>query len=101
MAKFIAVKTINLDFLGSEWKDCYIKINSLTLGELASLASFTKDETKAGAFMVQLIKDKFVDGRGWDGKKVIAIKKEDIDDLPIDIFGGLYEQLMGNLPKKK
>ncbi len=98
---FVSIKTIKLDFLGEDWKDCYIKINSLTLGELTSLASFTKDETKAGIFMVNLIKDKFMEGKGWDGKKIVDIKKDDIEDLPIDIFGGLYEQLMGNLPKKK
>lgn len=101
MGKFVVVKTIKLDFLGDEWKDCYIKMGSLTIGELTKLASLTDDEAKAGELMISLLKDKFIEGKGWNGEKVVPIKKEDVDDLPIEIFGGIYDQLLNSLPKKK
>ncbi len=104
MSKFIAVRTVKLDFLepSDMWKDCYLQINSLTLGEIEKMASFKQEDSEtAGKYLVKLIEDKFIGGKGWNGKEIVEIKKEDVKDLPVDVFEGLFVKLTAGLPKKK
>lgn len=92
MAKFSLVKTIALDKLEG-WEGCYIKLNSITIRDVEHLASYGQSGSteKATADLKKMIKDNFVEGFGWSGKEKVAIERNDIDDLPVEVLGVIAE----------
>lgn len=103
MSKFVAVRTIKLDFIEptDKWADCYLQIASLSVGEIEKIASADVDNKDSGLNLIRLLEEKFISGKGWNGTEVVDIKKEDIKELPIEVFQGLFIKLISELPKKK
>lgn len=101
MSKFVVVKNVDLSFLGEEWNGCFLKVSGLTLGEVEKLSEMGEDNTKAGRYMVSLVSDKFLEGKGFDGGKIVDIKKEDVKDLPLEVVSAIFEKLTADVSKKK
>lgn len=105
MAKFNFIKTIKLDFIGDFWKDCYIKFNGLTFAELKEIQpkldnlDVEKDLTETSKFMIELLKSKFVEGKGISEKnEIIDISKDDLEEFPVDILTKFITELVGTNP---
>ena len=94
MSKFKVVKKLSLDFLGEGWKDAYINFQVLTIADIKNkfpaLMKLKADDAEAVinsmGMIVEVLEDKFVDGKGFDGTKLIDFKKEDIENLPNELL---------------
>lgn len=104
MGKFVAVETISLDSLGEGWEKCYIKLNALTVGDLEKLAGLREDkagDVKAAKEIMDVLESKFIEGKGWNGKEVVAIEKSDLRDLPAKAIGKIVTTFTEVILEKK
>lgn len=109
MAKFKVVKTIDLAFLGEGWNECYLKVNELSWDEITNMGNtygigeFTREELladmkkakKSNEKMTKFVESQFVSGKGFDGKSVIDITKEDVKELPGSVIIKAIEIITG------
>lgn len=97
MSKFVLTSKLDLSELSPEWKDCYIELRDLTVGEIETLigaVAKTKDGSKEQIDALRAILEKcFVSGRGYNGKEVVDMAKEDIADLPLRIYRKSFDFL--------
>lgn len=108
MSKFHAPKTISLAFLGEGWADCHITFSAFSIRDVQALSMFAgigKDSnpqaiSEASGKIISILEDKFVDGKGYDGSKVIPIKKEELADLPNQVIPKITEALAGDISPK-
>lgn len=105
--KFSIKKKVPLDFLGEEWKDAYIILTPLAVREFERIQKIApKDETDVEANleamnqMLAIISEHFVSGKGYDGEALVAIEKDDIKDLPMEILTVLISSLAGKADPK-
>ena len=94
MAKFKVVKKFSLDFLGKDWKDAYINFQVLSIADiknkfpgLIKIDQNDPDSILSGMDLTtEILENSFVDGKGYDGIKLVDLKREDIKDLPNDLI---------------
>lgn len=87
MGRFVSRRQFQLDFLGDEWKDCYIRFSSLTVKEVRELAAQkveTKTDVEVSELTSKLLREHFIEGVGYDDDKKDKVKlvPEDMDDFP-------------------
>jgi hypothetical protein len=96
MTKFLVKKKLMLEFVGDEWKDCYMEFTPFTAVEVKEkfpelLAMQTGDPKVVLEGMdtiISVLSSKFVSGKGIDENgKEVAITKKDIPYLPIEVLG--------------
>lgn len=107
MSKFQIKKKIDLSFLGDEWKEAYIVLTPLAVREFERIQKIApKDETDVEAnlaamdSMVEIIKEHFVSGKGWDGEALVAIEAADLTELPMEILSVCISSLAGKTDPK-
>lgn len=113
MSKFKIEKKLNLDFLGDEWGDCYLKFRALTTKDLKKvMQSIPADirehadnpEKVLEAFDkgVELLQDSYIGGKGIgeDGEEV-DIDKDDLEDLPTEVLNKALSFLSGESPTQE
>ena len=93
MSKFVLTKKLDLSKLADSWKGCYIEFSDFSSKEVQALSG-EKNKDKAYEQTLEFIKTKFVSGKGFDGKKIIDMEKDDIDDLPMTILRGIVDFLL-------
>lgn len=104
MNKFVITHKIELSDVAESWKDCYIEVNDLTMGDIQdtfAIIGKAKDGSKEQIDAIcNLIENLFLSGKGWDGTKIIDIMKEDVKELPLSIimkvFGFLVKPQLGS-----
>lgn len=101
MPKFVTEKTFKLDYLGPNWKDCYIKFESTTINETRELIQMQmsgKPALEISDFVMAFFAKHFIDGVGYDAesKKVIPIKKEELGELPSLVQEKMITFLVGD-----
>lgn len=105
---FVIKKKISLDWLGEGWEDAYIIFSPFSYGDNVELIKFRKvaskmtqisqsDEEieKVSKKLLQLLTDKLVEGRGFNGKELEPITKENFKDLPVEVFNHCLNALQG------
>jgi len=87
---FVLIKTLKLDEFGDNWKDCYIKVKEPSVKQMQELSKGPEDAknvTETGIESVKnIVKECFIDGRGFNGKEKVKIKKDEVDKLPYSIY---------------
>lgn len=102
MSKFVLSRTLKLDEFGDEWKDCYIKLKEPTLNEVQKISNEVVNantEKQVEAVKV-VLESSFIEGKAFNGKEIVDLKKTDLSDLPISIYMKLSDFLLGSLPEK-
>lgn len=94
---FVLEKKITMEVFGEQWKDCYLKFQSPTFGQIKSIL---KDDGQAVDQGIELLKSLYIDGNGWNGGEVVPINKEDITELPIQILNHCFSELAGEINPK-
>lgn len=93
------IKHISLEFMGEEWRDCYLDLRSLTWGDLAGFDAVnraTVTNREAGELITAALKRNFVAGQGLDAQgNTIDLTADDLADLDIDAQTEIYAQLGG------
>ena len=79
---FDVFKILKLDFLGEDWKDCYLKFHYLTIAE-AEIWSKSDSSSKKN---LELLSDKFIEGKAIRDGQTIEVSKENIGELPVEVL---------------
>lgn len=114
---FVIETKIELNHLGTGWEDAYMKFTPFTWNENKKLTEF---KTKAGQLNATLDDQKYLDlteemstaimdlltshlieGKGWNGKKLIDITKENFGDLPVNVIRKVISELQGEIVNPK
>lgn len=90
MVKFKIERRYDLGYLGEDWKrnECFLLFNPLTVREQLDFTDSNKDKDKEkqGMVVVDMLKEKFITGKGINDKgEVITIAKDDFMDFSVDI----------------
>jgi hypothetical protein len=86
------LKTIPLDFLGEEWRDCTIAFRALTFQDLSALD--TTDQS--GKAVLDLLRAKFVSGRAVDDEgQPFDLAADDLDGFDIEAVKVFVDTLTG------
>jgi hypothetical protein len=99
----VVTRKIDLSEYSEDWKGCYVKLRELSAPEvqtkLPAIAEGGKDKdgkvdnAKAIQGIIDIVKDCFIEGKGFNGKEIVDIAKDDVDFLPLsmlkDFFGFL------------
>lgn len=108
MSTFVVKKRIELAHLGEGWEQAYLIFSPFSFADNETLIKFRgeaaalqggdaneKEIEKVTNRMLQLILGKFVEGKGFDGKTLIDITKENFAELPMEVFNLIVQQLQG------
>lgn len=108
--KYLISKRFSLDFLGDEWKECFINFSSITIRDLkdnvSQFVNMDKNDKASVANGItetlKILEDRFIKGNaiGEDGK-VIDLKKEDLVDMPAEVLTKALSFLSQGLAEKK
>jgi hypothetical protein len=99
--KFVVNKTFKLDYLGKDWKDCFILFESTSIREnndFTRLKITSKSAKQQQEIILQFLRDHFIEGVGFDSntKAVVPITKEDFDLLPSLVLEKIILFLIGD-----
>lgn len=105
---FPVQKRVDLSFLGAEWQGAELVFSGLTFKETRELAGqdFSVDENdptsanKSMTFVVKFLTDHFLSGKGYNGEGLVPIKKEDLEDLPVEAINKSVELVTGQVDPK-
>lgn len=99
MSKFKVTKRVSLEFLGEEYKEAYLVFNAITMREYESLkqrsAASAGDGIKSLKFIESELASRFVGGKFPVDGKLIDVTKEDLPDLPGEVFIEAMGKLTG------
>ncbi len=104
---FDVFRQLDLNFLGDNWKGCYIKFRYISLAEAKGFAElgFDKDDPKsvqqALDKTVEVLKEKFVEGKAMADGQMVDLKKEQLAELPTDVLNKAILLLTGSLDEDK
>lgn len=105
MVKFDIFKTLSLDFLGAERKECYIKYRYLSIKDMREISEYPTGDTKinieAAGKLTTLLQSKFVEGKALVNGEAVFITAGDLEELPVDILNRSLELLAAGGEKKE
>lgn len=81
-------KRVSLDFLGEEYKDSFLVLNSISVAQYETLKD-SKDSVK------DTVKKHFVSGRIHQEGGDVDITKENIEELPGEVFVKSFAAITG------
>lgn len=98
----------SLKHLGDGWQHCYIEFSPITMkdltGDILTLSGLEQDnpETVAEATKstVSLLKEHFVGGKVLSGGKVVELKRDDLEELPVRVLTGVLSFLSQGLAEE-
>lgn len=108
MTTFVVKKKISLDFLGEDWKECYLEMTPFTFADNDKIlriqklslqqVNMTAEEAQhASTEILNLVADKLISGKGYNGESLIPITRENLSDLPIEVIVHALKELQGRL----
>lgn len=103
---FVVKKRIELKQFGEGWEEAYAIFSPFTFNDndkLLKLRSMVlkpetlspEDAKKTSDDMKAIMKEKFVEGKGFDGEKLVPITKENLGELPMEITVHILQVLQG------
>lgn len=110
---FVIRRKMDLSDVGEGWSGAYIVYTPTRFSDKDKLLEIGKLKQKitsgdiptiqvANNMIVDIIKDCFVEGKGYDGKELVSITKENLKDLPDSLLTDLFRLVTGAPdPKKK
>lgn len=103
---FTVKKRLDLSYLGDGWANgTYLAFNAMTFAETREFSKLNvndeKPDTEKSVDMVlMMLKSHYVEGYGFDGKSVVPITADDIENLPTDVITKAMELLAGKVDPK-
>lgn len=97
MGKIVIKKRITLDFLGEEYKECYLEFKTIPMKEYEKYveqSQSNKDEKKAVTFIVSTLRDLFIGGKFID-EELFDVEKEQLDDFDVNTIITVFKILTG------
>lgn len=102
MAEIVVKKRITLEFLGEDYKDGYIVFESIPVKDYERIIKEVEVAEKSGGSEAMNLVKKLVTGRLVEGEipqdgGMVAITKDNLADLPGDVFLEAMQQLTGKI----
>jgi hypothetical protein len=98
---FVLYKTLKLDDLGDEWKDCYLKFREPTIHEVYQIQeTAASGEKEAIDSVLEVYKKCFIDGEVWNGKEKEKLKELPIDEFPVSLVSRVGRFLLSGQGKE-
>lgn len=97
-------KKVTLEFMGDEYKDSYIELESIPMGELEELVNAAKDHdgdenrSEALSFMRTAVEKRFLGGSVSQDGKMVDVTLDDVKTLPAEVFIEAFQQIVGKVP---
>lgn len=111
---FVVKKRIELNHLGEGWEDAYLIFSPFTFDDNVNLIALQKklrdvaanntdadDAQTASKEMMKILKEKLVEGKGFDGDKLIDVTKENFHEMPMEVIVDVIYRLQGEQLEKK
>lgn len=109
---FVIRRKLDLSDSGEGWEGAYIIYTPLSFSQNKKLIDIQKYReklksgdietvTKVNNMTFEIAKDGFVEGKGYDGEKLVDITKENLNELPDDMLTKLFKLITGKLDTKK
>lgn len=105
---FIVKKKFDLKYQGEGWEEAYIVFTPFTFDDNDALLKLrgvikTTDPKKvnlddakpASNIIIKLLQERLIEGKGWDGEKLIDITKENLGQLPMEVITDCLSWLQG------
>lgn len=88
---FVVKKRVSLEFLGEEYKDSYLILKSISVSEYEKLGDKT---------VRQAVTERVLGGEIQQDEGMIKITKDNIKDLPGEVFVQAFAAITGQLDPK-
>ena len=100
--KIDITKKLELDYLGEQWKDCYLEFALPSYGEIKGLTNLeSKDDAERVEIALQTITGLFRGGSAISGGKKVEVKAEDLKDFPLEVLTKSFQLISGELSPKE
>lgn len=103
--QFVVKKKIDLSHLGDGWEGGFVTLSPFTfrdndaiikLRSLVTSQNVSEDEARqASNEIVELLQEKLIEGMGFNGEELVAITKENLSDLPMELIIMILQTLQG------
>lgn len=97
-------KRITLEFLGEDYAEGYLVLQSVPMSEYGELVKASEKLAGDGLKSLQFIQDqvvsRFVEGKFPSDGKLVDLTKDNLPELPGEVFVEAMTQLMGSLSPK-
>lgn len=95
MAKIVIKKTVNLGFLGEEYKDSYLTFKSIPIKDydtiIEEVEKSADDNKKAMSYIRKIIPEYFLEGKFLQED----VTKEDLDDFDQETYLQIFQRITG------
>lgn len=89
----IIKKRVSLDFLGDEYEKSYVNVRAISVSEY--------DEIKKSEKSVKdTVLDRFVSGEIDQNGKMTELTRENLEELPGEVFVEAFNQMLGKIDPK-
>ena len=102
--KFIVRRSESLDFLGADWKDCYIEVAVLStdqlkenLGREAHTGTDAQIAAANVADNLEFAKSVFLGGKGYTADGIVDLTADDIGSLPTAVMNKMRSIALGEI----
>lgn len=99
MSRIVIKKRIALDFIGEDYKDCYLEFKTIPMKEYekyVAMANENKDEKKAVGFITSTLQDLFISGKFIDeNNELFDVKKDELGDFDMNVMVTVFKTLTG------
>jgi len=99
MSRIVIKRKISLDFIGEDYKDCYLEFKTIPMKEYEKYvqqASENKDEKKAIEFITKTLQDLYISGKFIDEKnELFDVKAEELGDFDMNVMITVFKTLTG------
>ena len=99
MSRIVIKKRIALDFIGEDYKDCYLEFKTIPMKDYekyVAMANENKDESKAVGFITGTLQDLFISGQFIDdNNELFDIKKDELGDFDMNVMITVFKTLTG------
>ena len=100
MSKFDITKKVSLDYLGDQWKECYLEFNLPSYGDLKNLTNSKATDQEKVESGLETIVGLFRCGKAISEGKEVDVTKEDLKDMPIEVLTKCFKAISGELDPK-
>lgn len=100
--KLDITKKLDLEYLGENWKGCYLEFQLPSYGEIKELSNLeSKNDAEKIEIALQTITGLFRGGKAISDGKEVDVTKEDLKDFPIDVLTKSFQLISGELSPKE
>ncbi len=93
-------KKVSLEYLGEEWKECYLEFRLPSYGDLKNLTNEDATDQEKVDKGLETIVGLFKGGLAVSEGKQVDVQSEDIKDFPIEVLTKCFKAISGDIDPK-